>query len=106
MQNTENKKQYEVFFGRLGQYPELRRTQDGDFVCDFSVAINHGKDQEPTWKRVVVWGELARQCTGRLSKGSEIFVRGKNSMKSFQTSEGVKKDYEEVAAHLIGFTNV
>ena len=99
-------KQYEVFFGRLGRHPELRRTQEGGYICDFSVAINNGKEQPPTWKRVVAWGELARQCSQHLEKGHEIFVRGKASMKSFQTKEGESKTYEEVAAHLVGFTNI
>ena len=45
---------YSVYFGRLGRIPEIRRTQDGGYVCDFSLAINQGKERPPIWKRVVV----------------------------------------------------
>ena len=97
---------YELFFGRLGRFPELRRTQDGGFVCDFSVAINAEKDQPPVWKKVVVFGALAQKCSKHLKKGSEIFVRGRSKVKSFQTKGGITRTYEEVLAHLIGFTSL
>ena len=103
---SQNPTEYEVIFGRLGRPPELRRTQEGGFVCDFSVAINQGKDQPPIWKRVVTWGEVAQQCKQKLSKGSEIFIRGRCQIKSFQNQQGQTKTYEEVSAHLIGFTNI
>ena len=72
---------YSVYFGRLGRIPEMRRTQDGGYVCDFSLAINQGKERPPIWKRVVVWGEVAQQCRQRLSKGSQVFIRGRESLK-------------------------
>lgn len=101
-----NQQSYEVYFGRLGRHPELRRTQDGGYICDFSLAINQGKERPGIWKRVVVWGELAQQCNKLLKKGSEVFVRGRESIKSFQDKEGKSKTYQEVLAHLIGFINV
>ena len=96
---------YSIYFGRLGRHPEMRRTQDGDFVCDFSLAINQGKDCPPIWRRVVAWGETARQCSRLLGKGSEVFIRGRESVKKFQDKEGKTKEYVEVAAHLVGFTH-
>ena len=101
-----NQQKYEVYFGRLGRNPELRRTQEGGYVCDFSLAINQGKEQEPKWKRVVVWDEIAQQCHKRLKKGCEVFIRGRESMKSFTDKEGKSKTYTEIAAHLIGFTSI
>ena len=102
----EEKKDYEVIFGRLGRNPELRRTQDGGYVCDFSVAIDNGKDKPPTWKRIVLWGEQAQRCAKHLKKGNEVFVRGRNAVKTFTTKEGQEKSYEEVAAHLVGLKSV
>ena len=79
---------YSVYFGRLGRNPELRRTQEGGYICDFSLAVNHGKGEAATWKRVVCWGKVAEQSSKRLSKGSEIFVRGRESVKKFYRSGG------------------
>ena len=101
-----NNQQYEVIFGRVGRHPEMRRTQDGGFICDFSLAINQGKDLPAIWKRVVVWGELAQRCKERLSKGNEVFIRGRESVKKFQTKEGETREYTEVVAHLVGFNCV
>lgn len=97
---------YGVYFGRLGRHPELRRTQDGEYICDFSLAINQGKDHPPKWKKIVVWGEIAQQCRRQLRKGSEVFVRGRESVKSFTDKEGKTRSYMEIAAHLIGFIDI
>ena len=99
-----NEQKYSVYFGRLGRNPELRRTQDGGYVCDFSLAINQGRE-EAIWRRVVCWGDTAQKCSQRLKKGNEVFVRGKESERSFTDQSGKNKSYMEVAAHLIGFTN-
>ena len=98
-------KEYEVFWGRLDRNPELRCTKDGGYLCDFSIEINSGKNQLPIWKKVVTWGELAQQCSQSLRKGHEVLVRGKTSIKSFQTMEGESRTYEEVAAHFVVFAN-
>ena len=97
---------YEIFFGRVGRFPELRRTQSGEYLCDFSLAVNKGKDTPADWKRIVVWGELAQRCHKKLKRGNEVFVRGRETVKSFQDREGQVKQYREVAVHLVGFINV
>ena len=97
--------EYQIYFGRLGRPPELRRTQDGGYICDFSLAINCGKEKPASWLRVVVWGDVAKNCSKRLRRGSEVFIRGRENLKSFQDREGITKEYREVAVHLVGFTH-
>ena len=101
-----SEERYSVYFGRLGRIPEIRRTQDGGYVCDFSLAINQGKERPPIWKRVVVFGGMAQQCRQRLTKGSQVFIRGRESLKKFQGRDGETKEYVEVAAHVVGFVHV
>jgi single-strand DNA-binding protein len=52
--------------GNLGKDPEVRYTQGGQAVGNFSIACNekwtdkHGQKQERTeWVRIVVWGKTA-----------------------------------------------
>jgi single-strand DNA-binding protein len=98
--------QYETFMGRLGQKPELRYTPKSEPVCNFSVAIYQGKDVPPIWKKVVVWGKQAELCSVQLNKGSDIFVQGRHSERSFEIESGETKTYSETNARLVGFTNV
>ena len=54
-----------IIIGYLGRDPELRHTQVGNMVCNFSVATTErwskdGEKKEKTeWHNVVVWGKLA-----------------------------------------------
>lgn len=92
--------------GRLGKNPELKYTKKGTPVCTFSVAVNLWGNHPPRWKRVIVWEKQAELCTLYLKKGYEVFVKGSSELKSFKTKEGEIKQFEEVRAGLIGFTNL
>ena len=58
-----------ILIGNLGQDPEIRYTQDGKAVSNFSLATNmkwkdkEGNQQEQVeWHRVAVFGNLAEIC--------------------------------------------
>ena len=95
----------EVFFGRLSKDPELKYTKKREAVCNFSIAIDQGKDERPIWKKVAVWGKEGEACSVHLKKGNEVFVRGPERERSFFTKEGETKTYKEVSAWAIGFVD-
>lgn len=97
---------YELFIGRLGKNPDLRYTQKQEPICYLSVAVNKNNDQNPDWKRVIVWGRQAEICSVQLKKGAEIFVQGRNSSREFKDKEGKMRTIEEVKARLVGFSNI
>lgn len=97
---------YEVFMGRLGKNPELRYTKKSEPVCSLSVAVNKKSEEQPDWKRVVVWGKQAENCNLLLKKGNEIFVQGRIKRRSFTDREGQKRIAEEYNARLVGFPNI
>lgn len=73
-----------VIVGNLGTDPELRYTQSGQGVCNFSVATNRrwtggdGQLQEETvWFRVSVWGKQAETCNQYLEKGRQVLCEGR-----------------------------
>lgn len=82
--------------GRLGQDPEIRTTQSGEKVANFSLATgeqwkdkNTGEKRERTeWHRVVVWGPLAKIAEQYLTKGKRVLVEGAIRTRKWQDQSG------------------
>lgn len=64
--------------GRLGKDSELRRTQSGDPVLSFSVAVDDGFGQQKTtiWFDCSVWGKRGEALSQHLKKGTAVAVSG------------------------------
>jgi single-strand DNA-binding protein len=69
-----------------------------------SIAINE-KDKA-VWKNVVVWDRQAELCSVHLKKGFEIFVQGSEKIERYVNKKGEEKQYREINAKLVGFTNI
>lgn len=68
--------------GNVGKDAELRRTQGGDPVLNFSVAVDNGKDQngnkrDATWFNASIWGKRAEALERHITKGSKLVLRGR-----------------------------
>lgn len=73
--------------GRLGRDAELRYTQSGTPMLTFSIAVFDAKRAEdaPTeWLSVVCWGDQAKALEGKLVKGVEVYVEGRNKLDTYQ----------------------
>jgi single-strand DNA-binding protein len=99
-----------ILIGRLGRDPELRYTQGGQPVANFSLATNErwtskdGEKQERTeWHRIVVWGKTAETCSEYLSKGRQIYVEGRLQTREWEDKEGNKRSTTEVNANTVQF---
>jgi single-strand DNA-binding protein len=81
-----------MIIGNLGRDPEIRYSQQGTAVVNFSVATsdtwidkNTGQRQERTeWHRIVVFGKQAENCEKYLSKGRQVYVEGKLRTSSYE----------------------
>ena len=99
-----------LLIGRLGSNPEIRFTNTGTAVANFSLATSenwndkNGQRQEKTeWHRVVVWGKLAELCEKYLSKGRQCFVEGRLQTRSWDDKDGNKKYTTEIVATTVQF---
>ena len=99
-----------ILVGRLGRDPELRYTQGGQPVANFTLATNErwtGKDgerQERTeWHRIVAWGKLAELCGEYLSKGRQVYLEGRLQTREWEDKEGNKRSTTEINAGTIQF---
>lgn len=95
--------------GHLGQDPDVRSTQTGKSVANFSVATTErwkdqqGQKQERTeWHRIVAWGILADNCGKYIGKGSKVYIEGKLQTRKWQDREGNDRwTTETVAQHVV-----
>ncbi|MBU8849345.1 MAG: single-stranded DNA-binding protein [Desulfobacterales bacterium] len=81
-----------MLIGRLGRDPEIRYSQQGLAVVNFSIATseqwtdkNTGDRQERTeWHNIVVFGKQAETCERYLSKGSQIYIEGRLQTSNYE----------------------
>lgn len=64
--------------GRLGKSAELRRTQNGDPVLSFSVAVNdgYGENKSTMWFDCSMFGKRGEKLVDFLEKGKEVTITG------------------------------
>lgn len=99
-----------IIIGNLGRNPEVRFTQSGQPVCNFTVATNErwtdksGQLQERTeWHRIVVWGKQAEHCGQYLTKGRSVYVEGRIQTREWQDKDGKKNYTTEIVATNVTF---
>ena len=97
--------------GNLTGDPELRYTQNGLAVANFTIAstprnfdraANDWKDGEALFLRASVWREFAEHVAGSLTKGSRIVATGRLKQRSYETKEGEKRTSIELEVDEIG----
>ena len=97
--------------GNLTSDPELRYTQSGLAVANFTIAstprdfdrtTNDWKNGESLFLRASVWREFAEHVAGSLTKGSRIIATGRLKQRSFETKEGEKRTSIELEVDEIG----
>ena len=71
-----------IIAGNVGKDAELRRTQGGDPVLGFSLAVDTGKDKngnkrESVWYDCSVWGKRAEALASHITKGSKLTLIGR-----------------------------
>ena len=100
--------------GNLTADPELRYTQTGLAVANFTIAstprefdrsTNEWKDGEALFLRSSVWREVAENVAASLKKGTRVIATGALKQKNYETKEGDKRtsfelEIEEIAPSL------
>ncbi|WP_120338108.1 single-stranded DNA-binding protein [Cryobacterium soli] len=97
--------------GNLTSDPELRYTQNGLAVANFTIAStprnfdrtkNEFVDGEALFLRASVWREFAEHVAGSLTKGSRVIASGRLKQRSYETKEGEKRTSMELEIDEIG----
>lgn len=97
--------------GNLTADPELRFTQSGAAVANFTVASTprtfdkasgEWKDGEALFMRCNVWRQMAENVAESLTRGARVIVSGRLKQRSFETRDGEKRSVVELEVDAVG----
>lgn len=97
--------------GNLTADPELRYTQNGLAVANFTIASTprnfdrasgEWKDGDALFLRASVWREFAEHVAGSLTKGARVIATGRLRQRSYETKEGEKRTSIELEVEEVG----
>ncbi|WP_119071564.1 single-stranded DNA-binding protein [Aggregatilinea lenta] len=103
--------QQTMIIGNVGRSPEMRFTQAGVAVCDFSVAVSrrwtdratNEKREQTTWFRVTCWRNLAETCNQYVTKGMQVMVKGNIEASAYARQDGQPAASLELTAEEVQF---
>lgn len=94
-----------VLVGNLGRDPEMRYSQNGTPITNFSIAVNRrrrGQDgnlqDETDWYRVTLFRFQAENAAEWLKKGSKVLVEGQLQISRFTGQDGIERTSVDVIA--------
>lgn len=95
--------------GNLTADPELRYTQNGLPVANFTIASTPRTMKDGEWKdgdalflRASCWREFAEHVAGSLTKGMRVVAQGRLRQRSYQDREGNQRTAIELEVDEIG----
>lgn len=100
--STNTKKSYmnkAILIGNVGKEPEIRKTQSGISVANFSLATSKkikGEDKTE-WHRIVAWDKLAEIIEKYVHKGDKIMIEGEIETRDYE-KDGQKVYTTEIRA--------
>lgn len=94
--------------GNLTHDPEMRSTQSGVAVCNFSIAVNRrfknaNGEQETDFLNVIAWRQLAELCGKYLAKGRKVAVTGSIQTRQYEAKDGSKRTAWDIVADEVEF---
>ena len=97
-----------VLIGNLVRDPEVRATQSGISVCNFTVAVNRrfkkeNGEQETDFLNVIAWRQLAELCGKYLAKGRKVAVTGSIQTRTYEAKDGSKRTAWDIVADEVEF---
>lgn len=96
-----------IIHGRLTADPELKQTQSGVSVCNFTVAVDrsckNGEEKQTDFFTVVCWRGLADMVAKYFIKGKEILVSGEMQSRKWQDNDGNNRTSWEIMANGVDF---
>ena len=97
-----------ILLGRLTKDPEVRYTNTGKVVAQFTLAVDRpfaGQDgkREADFIPIVIWGKSAETLGNSITKGQRVLVEGRLQIRSYDGNDGQKHWITEVIADRFEF---
>ena len=98
-----------VLMGRMVKDPELKQTQSGVSVCNFTIAVDrdykNGDEKVADFVDCVVWRNSADFVAKYMKKGRMVVVSGSLQSRKWQDKEGNNRTSWEVQAQNVYFAD-
>ena len=98
-----------LLIGNLTRDPEMRTTQNGVPVCNFTIAVNRRfrnaqtGQQETDFLNIIAWRQLAELCSRYLAKGRKVAVSGSIQTRQYEAKDGSKRTAWDIVADEVKF---
>ena len=97
-----------TIMGRMVKDPELRRTQAGDAVSSFTLAVerdakNREGVRETDFLDCVAWRSTAEFAARYFQKGSCAIVKGRLAIRKYEAKDGQKRSAPEIVVETLYF---
>ena len=94
--------------GNLVKDPEELTFNEKGKICKFTLAVNERYTNEDgsrpvQYFTVITWNNIADNCLKYLKKGSKVAVYGNPQIRSYENSNGEKKQVFEIVATEVEF---
>ena len=91
-----------TIIGRLTRDPELKYTQNGSPVVNFSIAVN-GFKEDVSFLNVQAWSKVAESVGKYCKKGHRVCVSGRLNQKTWTDKDNNQKSDVEIVANTVQF---
>jgi len=99
-----------IIVGLVGNQPDIRTTEGGKEIANFSVATSEkwtekatGEKKEKTeWSRVVAFGNIAGIVKNYVKKGSKVYLEGSLQTRKWTDKDGVERYTTEIVLQGFG----
>jgi single-strand DNA-binding protein len=90
-----------IIAGNVGKDAVLRRTNNGDAVLSFNVAVDNGKDKsgnrrDSTWVRCSIWGKRAESLEDFIKKGAKLTLTGRPGVDVYEGNASLTLSVQEL----------
>lgn len=97
-----------ILMGRLTKDPEVKYTQTGKVVTQFTLAVDRpfkdaNGNKETDFIPVVVWGKAAELVGNSCQKGHRLLVDGRLQIRSYEDKDGSKRWVTEIIVSGVEF---
>ena len=93
-----------TLLGRTTSSIELKQTQAGKSVANFSLAVKRPYTKDTTdFYNICAWGNTAELLAKHVNKGNQICIRGYLTNREWQDKQGNKRISTEIIAEEITF---
>jgi single-strand DNA-binding protein len=82
--------------GGLGRDAELKYLNNGDPICNFSVADSQGRDNGTIWWNCTLFGKRGEALSQYLTKGQSVTVVGTITEREWTSKDGDKRKSMDV----------